>query len=586
MDYILIGVMLLFCFFSYLHGDIFHTGGSSFAYLNGHFWDFYDYNKKYLNVNNYLPTTYVFFALWNIPIRMLGLVTYPTRKVAVGVALWYKLLTIVFFIGTAYYIYKICCELELNKKTAKIAALIFLTNPIAIYSQFIFCQYDIITTFFLVVGFYYWVKECDYKFIGAFAIALTCKYFSLLFFLPLLLIKEKNILKIVYKVLLVCSLFIVETLIYIHSSAFIDGVFGFNAISYIFNLSLDLGYVKISVVILLFALLCGYCYFSEKDNYNELAISTLNFVTFIAFGLSFWHPQWLLIAVPFWTLGTVFSKNKELYLLLDIFLMIFYIGFAIKSFGAGVSEGLLKNLAWKWILGDVSRISGNFTMSSFILGIDKNFLFSCFASILAVYVFFKTPSFFNKGTDVNLEAPSIAWLMRARWMVVLVIFIIPSLITLYINYSEPSDILGFSNKNIKYIGGMCDGVYYDQKIVLDDAYDVSSISIYTGTYDRENDCTLICELFDCDDEKLLSKEIDAKKLANNSYTKISFDDIRIEPGEYTIRFYCKGVLGDLSNTISLAMADSPKDGKVYAIIGGERQKYNLVLTLNGESVDD
>ena len=319
-DYIIAVIIMVFCFFSYQHADVLHTGGSSFAYLNGHFWDFYDYNAKYLKVNNYMPTTYLFFALWNIPIKLLGLVTVPTKHVGIIVRLWYKLFTTIIYIGTAFIIEKICSELNLNTRSAKLTAFLFFTNPIALYSQFIFSQYDIITTFFLLLGLYFWLKDDDYKFIASFAIALTCKYFSLLFFVPLLLIKEKNILKILHKLLLVCSLFIVETIIYLHSSAFINGVFGFKAASYIFELSLDLGYTKISVVLLLYAIICGYCYFVEipDESQSKVAIWILNLVTFIAFGLSFWHPQWLLMAVPFWVLGTVFAKNKEFYLFLDI----------------------------------------------------------------------------------------------------------------------------------------------------------------------------------------------------------------------------------------------------------------------------
>ena len=42
-DWIIWGLFVIVCFVSYQHGDILHTGGSSIAYLNGHFADFYEW---------------------------------------------------------------------------------------------------------------------------------------------------------------------------------------------------------------------------------------------------------------------------------------------------------------------------------------------------------------------------------------------------------------------------------------------------------------------------------------------------------------------------------------------------------------
>ena len=58
LDWIVFFLISLFCFFTFQQGDILHTGGSSFAYLNGHILDFYDYNAQFMEVNNYLPSTY------------------------------------------------------------------------------------------------------------------------------------------------------------------------------------------------------------------------------------------------------------------------------------------------------------------------------------------------------------------------------------------------------------------------------------------------------------------------------------------------------------------------------------------------
>ncbi len=132
-DWCLWGILVFFCFISYQYADILHTGGSSIAYLNGHILDFYDYNQAKMDVNNYMPTTYIFFAIWNIPIRLLGLITDSTMAAGAFVRMWYKLGTFLLFLGTAYLIYKICMEKAVPRKQAVITAFLFLSNPIAIY---------------------------------------------------------------------------------------------------------------------------------------------------------------------------------------------------------------------------------------------------------------------------------------------------------------------------------------------------------------------------------------------------------------------------------------------------------------------
>ena len=69
-------ITIVICFLFFLQRDLIHTALSSYAYLQGHITDFYEYNKLYLGGNDYLPTLYLIFALWNIPLHLLGLATY------------------------------------------------------------------------------------------------------------------------------------------------------------------------------------------------------------------------------------------------------------------------------------------------------------------------------------------------------------------------------------------------------------------------------------------------------------------------------------------------------------------------------
>ena len=428
-DWIVFLGLIFFCFFMYLHTDILHTGGSSLAYLNGHFLDFYDYNEKMMGGNNYLPTTYIIFAIWNIPLKILGIVQNPTMQVGIVARLWYKCLTTCFYIGTGYVIYKIGRKIKLDAKQSMLMAFLFWTNPIAIFSQFIFGQYDIITAFFMTLGLYYFIVGKDEGFVISYAVALTCKYFALLFFVPLLLIREKQIANIIKKLLSVVLLYIIEVLIYMPSEAFRNGIFGFSATGYIFNLSLDNGYTQISVAVVAWIMVCAVAYFIDVKYVEiEWVIFLLNIVTFICFGLSMWHPQWLLYAVPVWTLGTALGRKKEIYILLDLLLYIIFIVFVTNWWQGTVDQGLLKNGILK-VFMDVNLIGQNLMMKDLYILNNKNLLFSSFVPVLLVTVVFKHPKFLQKIEEVQIDN-YIAYI-RVRYILGILFFIVPSMVCLW-----------------------------------------------------------------------------------------------------------------------------------------------------------
>lgn len=428
-DWIIFLGLIISCFFLYLHTDILHTGGTSIAYLNGHFLDFYDYNEKMIGDINYLPTTYVIFAIWNIPIRILGLIKIPTMQVGIIVRLWYKCLTTCFYIGTGYVMYRIGLAIKLDIKQSMFIAFLFWTNPIAVFSQFIFGQYDIITTFFMVLGLYYFTVGKDWKFVASFAVAITCKYFALLFFVPILLTREKRISSIIKKLLGVSLLFLIEVLIYLPSEVFRNEIFGFEATGYIFNLSFDNGYTQTSAAVIAWIMVCAVAYFVDvKYTEIEWCVFLLNIVTFICFGLSIWHPQWLLLAVPFWTLGTAFANKKDIYLLLDLLLYIFYIIFVVNWWQGTVDQGLLKNGILK-VFMNVDLIGQNLMMKDLYVIKDSNLLFSCFVAVLLVTVVFKHPKFLQKIGEVQLDN-YIAYI-RVRYILGILFFIVPSMVCLW-----------------------------------------------------------------------------------------------------------------------------------------------------------
>ena len=135
------GVFLFFgilCYISFQHSDLVHTATAGLGFLSGHLLDFYDYGSALIGGINYMPSTFILFGIWDIPIYLLGIVTEPTMGVPVAAVMWFKLLPVLCYGGSGILLYKIGLEMGLKPATAKALFYLSLIAPIGFFSQFIF----------------------------------------------------------------------------------------------------------------------------------------------------------------------------------------------------------------------------------------------------------------------------------------------------------------------------------------------------------------------------------------------------------------------------------------------------------------
>lgn len=161
-DWILFIVLSLFCFFSFEHGDIDATAGRGWILFHSNILNYYDVMQKWTNDYgaNYLPSTFILFAIWVLPLKLLGF----QDPASVGTSIfsynmWYKLLPVLFYIASAYLIYRIALIIGMGAKKSKICMFAYMTMPLAFFSQFIFSQYDIFTVFFMLCGMYCYFRN-------------------------------------------------------------------------------------------------------------------------------------------------------------------------------------------------------------------------------------------------------------------------------------------------------------------------------------------------------------------------------------------------------------------------------------------
>lgn len=432
-DYLLFFVAAFLCALFFQQLDLLITAGGSLIYLNGHFSDLYAYATQHYTELNYLPSTYLVFALWNLPIRLIGLVAEPTITVSFFALLWYKLLPCLTYLFSAYLIYLLAREGGLAEDKGKIGAFLFLTTPIAFFSQFIFCQYDIFSVCLMLLALVYWRKGAHWKFLLFFALTATFKYYTFLFFIPFLLLKEKDILKIFRDTALFAVPILLEVLLYFWDSSFLHSVFGFGAPNYIFETVWQTRFAGISIPLLIWAAVCAFCYL-QKPLKKEETLSYLVFtgmaVSFALFGLSAWHPQWLLLMCPFLALLIVVQPRKKATIGLELLMTVVFFGYVVNVWYNNADTklfelGILRNaLPGDILLLPMKTLFGVSTPSIWI---------TAFSGLLLILTIFAFPRFTCKSQEpAELLTP--AWL-RFRFLFGIAVFILPAVVSLLYAYS-------------------------------------------------------------------------------------------------------------------------------------------------------
>ncbi len=365
--WILYSVITIVCFLFFLHADIIHTATSSYAYLSGHSKDFYEYNKVYLGGNDYLPLIYIMFATWTIPIHFLGFTTSPELNnfqwnlltqpsLPIELAWWKTLLALV-YIGSILMMAKITKLIQPDTKIElSLISTLFATSPFVIFSVFIFSGYDIFSTFFTLLGLYYYLKKDLRLFILFFAIAIPLKYFSAILFFPLVLMIEKRPLHILKILMLGVSIIFIQVILYWKSQVFKDEILSLLLSKLTSNSGQEINLLKLVPKLFLLMIYLGACihvFLKEFKSYTEWHKYAV-FMPILSYALLFlavkWHPQWCIIIMPFIMLSYIFIQNKRLMGILEIIGMVSFIWYVFNAWKLNVDVSMMNNSVLKNLL--------------------------------------------------------------------------------------------------------------------------------------------------------------------------------------------------------------------------------------------
>ena len=143
---------------------------------------------------DYPITVYLTFAIVNLPIYILKAVFHFTPDVQWWFIAYNKLFICGFFAVSVLLAEKLCCKLGLDKERSW-ACFAYASSVIAMYSIPVVGQYDILAVIFVLLGLLDLLEDRYRRFILWFSIAVTFKYLAVFALIPLLLYRQKNLLK-------------------------------------------------------------------------------------------------------------------------------------------------------------------------------------------------------------------------------------------------------------------------------------------------------------------------------------------------------------------------------------------------------
>ena len=406
-DYLIFGAVGLFCFLMFMHSDITITANHGIQFLDllfkGNIREFYITEAHGIGGTAvYDLPTYIIFAVFNLPLYICGIRSANSAPVL----LWNQLLLVLFYLGTAYMIYKIIKAMGINKDKAKWGGFLFLLMPFASFSVLVFSQYDIFGTFFFTIATYFFMQKKYYKFVIFASIAITMKPFFLFPILPMILLIEKRPLHIIKYFAIAVSAMVLCKIIQLAFESPDQESFLSDMLSRYLGSGLPGGMAVISFNIIALGVACFFAYRTSisKDNNIDFfakAIYIPLFIFSIFFITVFWHPQWLVILAPYIILSIFLAKEKGLSFVLDGIAAVAFLIMTPLIFVNNVAENMFGTI-WNNVgfnsHGNIANIKIIDMYNSVLraLGINASYLIIvmmsvfCFALIFSLYLKFPT----------------------------------------------------------------------------------------------------------------------------------------------------------------------------------------------------
>ena len=308
----------------------------------GHIFDFYTFTQG-TGVYNLMIITVV--ALWILPFHLIVKAIGITCNIAYYVA-WYKILLIGSLFFSCIVFKKVLLKIGFTEEKSNLGVFMFAASPMVLVGNIGMGQVDIIATFFIIYSIYCMLNERDTIAFVLLSIAVSMKYFSILLIIPYILLKEKNIYKIVKNIFL-CTLIP----IFVEFVSGIDPYYS-KTKNDMTNRLLDVNFNFVSLFLLTIFVLFIISYYIKVDNNNrwcEVTLPTLTYIMFLLFVM--FHPQWGVYFLPLLIIMTLSLNNEEFAFLLFVGTSIGYLLYIICVWPTSVTNYMINKSLFSYLIG-------------------------------------------------------------------------------------------------------------------------------------------------------------------------------------------------------------------------------------------
>ncbi len=284
-EWCLVAAVFLLLFCSFVYGDTNSLVGYEVnfwgsAFDGGGVLKFYDYQVLMTrglggrgvpgtNYATYDWPMYLILGIWGLPLWLIYGAAGLSAIAHVPGFLYGKALFAVAALLCALLIRSICGELSLRREQAGWGAFVFLSSTLVLMPVALQGQADIIGVLFTLLGIRAYIRGQRFRFLLYFMIAIPCKQYALFVFIPLLLLVEKNLIRIALSGVFAMLLKLSQSFLFDGSSEAMRISFEFNKEMYDRMtqnlLPVMLGNVPVSLVCLAVPCVIAYLYPQVTD---------------------------------------------------------------------------------------------------------------------------------------------------------------------------------------------------------------------------------------------------------------------------------------------------------------------------------
>lgn len=463
-----ITVYLLLClmfFYSFIYNDIIETmrmgidvwyslfdGQLNYFYARRTPVDAIAYPKTVQGVYDF--PIYIVFAIWNFPLWIAENFFDVDVFRSPLCLMWGKTLLLLASVLIVGALYRLCRTLEVSEKNSLFAVILFLTSNFFMSSIIMMSAYDIVVLYFAILGIDYYFRGDMKKFTLCFMCAIPLKFFALLIFVPLVLLREKRIWKIVvYMVVSVLPILVFRFFIpcravfedpssaalslkNIFESTELSNLAFLYTVTYEWTTSLSRIYLSLAFWGILYLI----CYFYKPESEEKIKKWGI-YICFLTFANLFitcmTHPYWIMLLVPFTVIIMAMnSQYSYVNLVLETIMTWGMLLAQMFKFSWCFGSAIVAGMFWPSILGKMDEFIGYTVMNvlkrldmegaqGYLIGAGCTAFFGC----IVLFAVLNFPGWKKELPVINKGAKPAWWLIGVRMLAGIVLGIVP--ISLY-----------------------------------------------------------------------------------------------------------------------------------------------------------